>query len=75
MLSKPNQSPTCKRSGSTVFGDTQSIESHVGPQTLATPFGSDAEIWKELFIDNTYGWMTWWSNRMQLKAPYTPSLI
>lgn len=34
MSSKPSQSPTSRFDGSAVRGQTQSIESHVGPQTL-----------------------------------------
>ena len=51
------------------------MESQVGPHTLLRWVGSESAMWKEPLMDRTCGWMTWWSNRIQLKAPYTPSLM
>ena len=75
MFSNPSQSPTCSVAGSCVIEHTQSSESHVGPHTLLARSGTDAGTWNDPFSDSTYGCGVWWSNRMQLNAPYTPSLM
>ena len=70
-MPKPSQSFTWSFTGSVVFGLTQSMESQVG-HTLLRWVGSESAMWKEPFRERT---MAWWSNRIQLKAPYTPSLV
>ena len=75
MFSNPSQSPTWSVPGSCVTGQTQSSESHVGPQTLLARSGTDAGTWKEPLSESTNGVGLWWSKRMQLNAPYTPSLM
>ena len=75
MLSNPSQSPTCSAPGSCATAHTQSSESHVGPHTLLARSGADAGTWNEPLSESTNGAGLWWSNRMQLNAPYTPSLM
>ena len=75
MFSNASQSPTCSAAGSCASGHTQSSESQVGPHTLAARVGAEDGTWKDPFSESTYGCGFWWSNRMQLNAPYTPSLM
>ena len=78
MFSNPSQSPTSSVAGRRTTLHTQSSESHVGPHTLAEE-DADAETdkgtWKDPLCASTYGCGAWWSKRMQLNAPYTPSLM
>ena len=43
--------------------------------TLLARSGTDAGTWNEPLSESTNGAGLWWSNRMQLNAPYTPSLM
>lgn len=75
MFPNDSQSPTRRDRGSCVTGHTTSIESHVGPHTLAAHVATVDGTWNEPFRHNTSGCGSWWSNMMQLNAPYTPSLM